>query len=204
MTPTDIETLIEARAKRGRRTFLMVVAVAVLPIIAAYFAFFTGVGVPQKTVNAGTLFPTPLAITQLSEDYNEAFPEKKWRLFLPVTQTCDKACEAMLYTTRQVHIRLDREANRLERVLINLGGANSETLDKALLDRYKPMKKIDVADDEWQRWLKGAGLELPQGDYYLLVDQEGYAMMLYSNQTGNQLLKDLKHALKYSIDYQSK
>jgi len=37
----------------------------------------------------------------------------------------------------------------------------------------------------------------------LLIDQEGFAMMSYTTaQHGNELLKDIKRALKYSIDYQ--
>ena len=66
------------------------------------------------------------------------------------------------------------------------------------------MNYINVSDDVWRTWQQQLVLpETVNNHYYLLVDQEGFAMMVYTSEIhGNDLLKDLKRALKFSIDYQ--
>lgn len=205
----NIENSINTVPVKGKKnwTLTAVIFVSVLPIVAAYFMYFTGIGVPDHTVNAGTLLPKAVNLNTLisTDEFNRILDKKKWRLIVPITTRCNDSCEANLYITRQVHIRLGEKGIRLERVAANIGG----DLGLAELDRlsieHPELKKFSVDRKNWNDWITAAraDINIDTDHYYLLVDQEGNAMMSYSNvQTGNELLKDIKRALKYSIDYQ--
>lgn len=196
-------------AKRNRRTLLAIFFVSVVPIVAAYVAFYTGLGVPENTVNNGVLLTKPLDIKQLVAGDDDPFAvhvreQKKWRLLIPTYQDCGSACEDILFTTRQVHIRLGEKSERVERVLVNLSGAAGQRWVEQKIADHPRLHTIDLPFNAWQVWIAESGvpLNIEQQPYYLLVDQRGFAMMAYTTEHGNLLLKDLKRALKYSIDYQ--
>ncbi|VUD64133.1 hypothetical protein TDB9533_03252 [Thalassocella blandensis] len=195
--------------QKNRWTLIAIMVISILPISAAYFMFFTGIGVPQHTVNNGVLLTSAVNVKDLFEADDHQIvravhDEKKWRLLIPVTEQCDKACEDILYTTRQVHIRLGEKSERLERIAVNLAGLPGQQFIDGLVKDHPLLKSASVTRAQWDRWLSQASatLDLNQQPYYLLVDQEGFAMMSYTTQHGNLLLEDLKRALKYSIDYQ--
>lgn len=189
---------------------MVIIVVSVLPIAAAYFMFFTGIGVPQNTVNAGALLVKPLNMASLLDDNNGEFlnvlqQHKKWRLLIPISEECNEACEKILYTTRQVHIRLAQKSVRVERVAVNIGGTVGMRIFEEIKPEHPKLQFISVNKAQWRQWLAESGNELDadKEPFYLLLDQEGIAMMAYSEEVhGNDLLKDLKRALKYSIDFQ--
>ncbi|WP_028875829.1 hypothetical protein [Teredinibacter turnerae] len=212
-----IETDIPRSASPGKSWVpLWLTLVALFPIVAAYTVFFTGVGVPAHTVNSGSLLPQPVNVTTLlaadAPEFLQAITgEKKWRLLLPVDSHCsDNLCTRNLYTTRQVHIRLGEKSDRLERVAINLEGIAGLARLEQLREAHPRLKIVSVPVAQWQSWLRSGGVDENQvldtaqlTSRYLLVDQEGYAMMEYAADIpGGALLKDLKRALKFSIDYQ--
>ncbi|SMF55825.1 hypothetical protein SAMN02745866_03560 [Alteromonadaceae bacterium Bs31] len=196
--------------KKNNRTLIAIIVVSVLPIAAAYFMFFTGIGVPEHTVNAGRLLGNPVSLSSLLEEDNAEFlqhiqQDKKWRLLIPISDECNEACELNLYTTRQVHIRLAQKSVRVERVAVNIGGTVGLRIYNEIKAEHPKLKFINLDAESWQEWLSQSetALSAEQEHFYLLVDQEGNAMMAYhSDVQGNDLLKDLKRALKYSIDFQ--
>jgi hypothetical protein len=201
MTETEVTV-------KNRKPFALyaILAVSVLPMAAAYFMFFTGVGVPDHTVNAGRLFPNAIALADVKsiqglDAFNE---EKKWRIILPVAGVCDEKCQSLIYITRQVHIRLAQKSTRVERYFVSLSGSASDAIYEDLLDEHRFLGKLSANGNEWNSWLESSGLSIDhETPYYLLVDQEGFAMMQYTAEVdGNDLLKDLKRVLKFSIDYQ--
>ncbi|WP_075186384.1 hypothetical protein [Teredinibacter haidensis] len=204
------EIATNSTARKGRWTLIALFAVAALPIAAAYIMFFTGMGVPDHTVNKGTMLPQAVKLEHLLAGENNAFlekiaAEKKWRILIPITGDCGKACVQNLYTTRQVHIRLSEKSVRLQRVAVNIGAAKGEEQFQQLKLEHPLLEKITVDEVRWREWLAASGATLDETatPYYLLMDQEGFAMMVYTaEQHGNELLKDIKRALKYSIDYQ--
>ncbi len=201
------EKYIPARSKKPLIAILMV---SILPIAAAYFVFFTGIGVPEDTVNTGKLISPANHVTEILADGNEAVlqeinDDKKWRIFLPVPHGCNENCRKNLYTTRQVHIRLGEKGTRVERYAVNLAGAQGEEFLNGIKEEHPFLKVVNVDRTRWDNWVGTTDLDLnlEETPYYLLVDQEGFAMMAYTAEIhGNDLLKDLKRALKYSIDYQ--
>lgn len=195
---------------KSRKPLIAILLVSILPIASAYFVFFTGVGMPDTTVNAGKLLSPASHVTEILADGNEAVLQeisdvKKWRIFLPIPESCSENCEKNLYTTRQVYIRLGEKSARVERYAINLAGDEGEQYLENIRKEHPLLKYASVNRTRWNDWMEATdlNLHLEQTPYYLLVDQEGFAMMAYTADVhGNDLLKDLKRALKYSIDYQ--
>ena len=200
----------DAVKKSNRRTLIAILAVALLPIIAAYTMFFSGIGVPQNTVNNGILLSKAVKIQDLISDKDDVLikaiaDDKLWRLVIPITGACNQDCQQNLYTTRQVHIRLGEKSTRVERYTVNLAGEIGRQYLESIAADHPRLKNTSADLSAWQSWIQNAGLtrDIESQPYYLLVDQEGYAMMYYDAEIhGNLLLKDIKRALKYSIDYQ--
>ncbi|WP_045856474.1 hypothetical protein [Teredinibacter purpureus] len=199
----------EIKFNKGKLTLIALLSVSILPIAAAYIMFFTGIGVPDNTVNAGTILPKAVNLSTLLDDQSDFArqlkTEKKWRLLIPLPAVCSSSCEQNFYTTRQVHIRLSEKSARVERVAVNIGGEQGQTYFDSIKAEHPNLKMLTLEKHQWVNWLaeSGQSLDMSSEPYYLLLDQEGFAMMFYTEQQhGNELLKDIKRALKYSIDYQ--
>lgn len=196
----------EAKAKKSNRWQLWaILLVTVVPIVAAYVAYFTGAGVPQERVNQGELLTPAKNVADLLASAEGELPDFNnnydWFLLLPITAQCDSACQKNLYVTRQVHIRLSDKADQVQRYAVNLAGAEGEALIQSLRDEHPLLKSFSVDKQQWRQWLQGtnAPADVQAAPYYLLVDQVGFAMMYYGVQhEGNQLLKDIKRVLRYS------
>ncbi|SDK44239.1 hypothetical protein [Microbulbifer yueqingensis] len=196
-----------AAAPRARKfQALSVIASVVLPIAAAYVVFYTGVGMPDSTVNQGELLQPPRSIEplHLAEEGTAPFQlgseEPKWRYLIVPGQDCAEKCEQLLYTSRQVHVRLGEKARRVERLLVNSAPLSPERRAQ-LAEQHPRLRFVTVPEPELRQLLEGtshSGLDYPSA---LLVDQRGFAMMVYNNEhSGNQLLKDIKRLLKYSYE----
>ena len=194
----------------GKKSLIAIIVVSILPVALAYFMFFTGIGVPEQTVNNGHFLAKPINVEKLLQSSEpellQSFKDdKKWRILLPISQSCNKACQDNLYTTRQVHVRLGEKGLRVERFAVNFGEAQGNQFLDSIAADHPILKIASVSPNVWKNWISAAGttLGLNENPYYLLVDQEGFAMMYYTSDIhGNLLLKDIKRALKYSIDYQ--
>lgn len=201
MVTVIMENAVKNRKKMSWQ-LTAIVLVTLVPMVAAYVAYFTGVGVPQSRVNEGVLLEParnladvlPLAQGDKPEIENNLL----WRMIIPVPATCDQACQRNLYITRQVHIRLADKADRVERYAVNIGGSEGAAFLQSIAAEHPGLKSFSMPEEDWHKWL--AGTNMPVSDHaYLLVDQVGFAMMFYSEQhDGNQLLKDLKRVLRYS------
>ena len=190
----------------SRWTGIGVVASVVLPIFAAYIIFYTGVGMPTDTVNQGELL-TPAQnvgeIALLSSDgqaLSLADEAPKWRYLVVGDAECAGECEKLLYTTRQVHIRLGDKAGRVERLLVT-GDTLSELRHRDLASQHPKLRFTTTNEQQLDQWLADSDHAQMKRPSVLLVDQQGYAMMVYNNtHSGNQLLKDIKRMLKYSYE----
>ncbi len=200
-------TMANTTQNRRRMSWQLtaILVVTLVPMIAAYVAFFTGLGVPQDRVNEGVLLSPARNLADLASRAEGDVPQftnnMLWRLLIPIPANCDTACQQNLYVTRQVHIRLADKADRVERYAVNLGGAAGADFLQQIQAEHPGLKTFAVAEEDWQAWLRGtnAPVGVAQDHYYLLVDQVGFAMMFYSVQhEGNQLLQDLKRVLRYS------
>jgi len=196
-----------SEAKKTPWQLILILLVTVVPIVSAYFMFYTGIGVPKTSSNKGMLLEPAQNFQALSSKAHGEQPsfEKNflWRLFIPVGSTCNEQCQHILYVTRQVHIRLGNKADRVERYFINLSDESGQAFFDSIKPEHPRLKQVGVAEFEWAAWLEetNAPQDVVAEPYYILVDPGGYAMMFYTSDIeGGDLLKDIKKILRYSPD----
>ncbi|WP_323846080.1 hypothetical protein [Microbulbifer magnicolonia] len=190
----------------GRVQGLSVIASVLLPIVAAYVVFYTGVGMPESTINQGALLERPVNVGQLQFQRPGAAPlqlqaeKPRWRYLILAGGECTAECEQLLYTSRQVHIRLGEKANRVERLLVTDTPLTDERQRK-LHEEHPRLRLLQLDADALQQLRLQTAHANIADTRALLIDQQGFAMMAYdSHHSGNQLLKDIKRLLKYSYD----
>jgi cytochrome oxidase Cu insertion factor (SCO1/SenC/PrrC family) len=193
---------------RSRIMGILVLAIILGPMLAAYIIYKSGFGIPTGTINKGDLLPQAQSIAELSVATLEGEPldlisgKKQWRLLIPAPIYCTKTCLNNLYTTRQIHIRLGEKARRVERVLLLQNPQQIKPMQQ-LLGQDHPRLKWALVDKAELKSLLQSEAELNRDIFqrYYLMDQQGFIMMSYSDEhTGNDLLKDTKRMLKYSYE----
>lgn len=198
---------MDIRVNKNKKPWqlIAILLVTVVPIVAAYVAFYTGLGVPDDTVNKGTMLRPAADARAWQEQAEGQVPkfgeDSLWRILIPVGSSCDEDCQQNLYITRQVHIRLAAKAARVERYVVNLAGDEGEAWLDTIAPEHPGLKRINLDAATWQKWLSetNAPVDPLQEHYYLMVDPAGFAMMFYTAANdGNQLLDDIKRILRYS------
>ena len=157
--------------------------------------------------NQGYLIQPPVQISQLaltsSKDTDNIW-HGKWTIAIRGGADCDQLCMDTLLLTRQIHIRLNKEANRTQRVYLSDEAALSQPLSEHLAVEHHYLK-IAYSDSLYLAPLDQAVLETAEARkkeaHFFLVDPEGWAMMVYgAEHDGAAVLKDLKYLLKYSVE----
>lgn len=192
------------QVRRGRRTALLLFAIGFGPMVFATIMFYTGWLNPAGHTNNGTLIQPVVSVKTLNLETSAGKPladrfgpdevEPEW-LLLVAAGECASECEELLYLARQVNIALGKNANRVSRAAV-LGSVPAE-LEARWQKEYSLMERLVPARGATPVWPKGID---PQSQpRILLVDPFGNLMMHYgSDNTGKELLKDLKHLLKIS------
>lgn len=170
------------------------------------------------TSNQGSLIQPPRQITEVSlvqpdgSPYTYGSDEPRWTMLVPATGgRCDSACENMLYLTRQIHLALGKDFNRLRRVYA------SETIPNDTVLEFQQLSDERPAPDSFQQLLyeEHQGMQalvLPPGGFqqlfeeaaddastWYLVDPSGWIMMSYNRDINyKDVISDLKFLLKNS------
>lgn len=160
------------------------------------------------TSNKGVLLKPAVSLAglpftdQAGEPLSLSAQKPHWRLLIPVADGCAKACRDTLYLTRQVHVRLEKNAHRLERILLNIGAPlEAETMD--FLKREHPrLIVLNSARGSFEGVLaRTNGAWSPATAHTYVVDPNGVAMLYFKPQhSGGDVLADLRHLMKYSSE----
>ncbi|MDX5297846.1 MAG: hypothetical protein LPK85_02725 [Gammaproteobacteria bacterium] len=183
-------TLDPAQVRRGRRTALLLFTVGFGPMLMATLMYVFGVGIPANRVNHGELILPPqtleiLALQTLQgEPLRAGLPDGKtgdtaWRLVLVAPQGGEDV-ERLRYLSRQVHVALGRESDRVVRALaLPVAAWDGVTVDP------------DVTP---------LTLNAPtSGAFLYLVDPLGNLVLRYDvHHSGKAMLADIKRLLKLS------
>ena len=177
--------------KPGRRTLLLLLALFIAPLVAA-FALYYGFGWRPSTQSIhGELIsparPMPEGAQKLRGD---------WALIYVGDGRCDEDCRTALVFARQTRLSLNKDMTRLNRVMLVTGNC----CDLAYLDReHDGIKVFDVSASQDMAELLAV---LPAVDlkYNLfVVDPLGNLVMRYDvRQSPAGLLDDLRKLLKLS------
>jgi hypothetical protein len=208
----------------NRMVLLLIGGIPVTVILAAtWLWFFVArgeldlVGV-LGTANRGTLVQPPRQLDeQAMQDESGvnvkvADMEPRWTMLIPATGgRCNTACEKSLYVTRQIHVAMGKEFNRLRRIYISDYPAQVTALNVEKLSDGQP------APDDFAQYLSAQhhGLQtlvLSAASYavlfpeqtadpstWYLMDPAGWIMMSYNDEVPyKDVIADLKFLLKNS------
>lgn len=198
------ELVLEANGggerRRGRRLLLLLVALFALPllIVVAMYKFDWQPG----GASHGQLIspPQPLHSPELQTLQGKQFGAEqwkgKWSLVYVARHGCDAACVAQLHDLRQIHVSLNKEIGRVQRVLLIMSDGKGPRL--AEIQGQYPDLAILVTGPEAERLTAQFDAAVPAANVYL-VDPLGNLMMRYPQ--GYQpkgMRKDLMRLLTYS------
>jgi len=179
-----------------RSKFLLLIAVFVVPVVAAYLAYFGWR--PAGHTNYGDLLKvTPLQQTAGATHEGAAFDLKalqgKWVMVHVGSARCDAACAQQLYLMRQTRIAQGKEQSRIERLWVL---TDSGSVEPALLQEHPGLHVWRPADC-------GFAEQFPAGDdragHLYLVDPLGNLMLRFpAEPDAKRMMKDLKLLLKAS------
>lgn len=178
------------RTRRNRWALLALVAVAVMPLVAAYWLYRTGRGSePWDTTNHGALIEphSDLASLGLSpvEDAPRLGAERVWRLLTVTEGGCAEDCAAALHQIKQLHVLLNKDAPRVRRILVFVGPV--------------PEGRIAELGERFPELAYARGSPGPLRDGVFIVDPLGNLVLYYRfDQAGRPVLDDLKRLLKVS------
>lgn len=190
---------------RGRRIALALLGGSLLPVVLAYWAFYTH-DPKGATSNLGTLLDPPLQLESLDPAPigNPGYPFSldgrpgRWLLLAVLPPRCDSACEQRLHWARQTHVALGKQADRVARVLmVDPGHVNQAELSR-LLEADPHLYPLQAGSSaRLQRLVEAVGSGAQK--YVYLVDPNGNLLMYYDPDSPDKaLLLDLKHLLKIS------
>lgn len=190
MSPSD-----DAK-RRGRRQFLMVASLFVVPVVTAIVLYRSVDWRP--VVNAqGTLIDPPrtlaiagLALADGSNVPSDAF-EGRWSVIRPVTGECGARERALLEELGRVRLALDKDADRVRRIVVHDGGCVAADLDSGKPD----LRTYSATGDFFAQF--PPSVDGAAGIY--IVDPHGNLMMSYpASGSARGLLKDLERLLRLS------
>jgi hypothetical protein len=170
------------------------------------------------TANRGTLVQPPrqlddeVLLDASGASVKVAEMEPRWTMIIPAAGgRCDAACEKTLYLTRQIHVAMGKEFNRIRRLYIS---------DQAVRDTQLAVTQLsdgDVAPADFVQYLatQHKGLETlivspaayaelfaehgAAADTWYLMDPAGWIMMSYNDEVSyKDVIADLKFLLKNS------
>lgn len=182
--------------KQTNLTLWLLVAVFVLPFIIGTGLFWSGWR-PAKFANHGELLQPPQRLPESGLVHADGRPlptselRGKWLLLMPVDRACEAACQQNLRQMRQVHVALNKEQSRLQRVFIS-----SSASDPALVKMQQDFPDTVVASTANMAWRNALDVS---GQTIYIVDPLGNIMMRYADPADMRgVLKDLERLLKYS------
>ena len=180
----------------GRLQLILIGLVFIGPLIVSFIVYFGGVWKPENRSINGVLLEEPSLLPDdpFSDAISTSSFRKKWSLIHITRGACDEACRESLYATRQVRQALNRDKDRVQRVLCDIGAA----ADKEFLKKEHP--GLFVVSDEYPAC--SVFLELIAGTSVsdvFLADPLGNLILRFPPDTGMRgIHRDLKKLLRVS------
>lgn len=198
----------EKAIRRSRIKLVVLFAVFLLPLLAAYYVKNHPEWQPKGTVNHGVLYKPSVQLkaftllTQSNKPYTLNDLRGKWSLIYIGGAECDKACQETLIKARDARWAQGAEATRIK--YYYLLSADKFDGDVAAVHKAFPaliMLHGDSAQREalFQQFQAVKAGYPGKDDRLYLVDPAGMLMMQYPYGFRHiGLMEDLKHLLKWS------
>jgi len=153
------------------------------------------------TTNNGILLNPPVQLVAEDIVTDEqipwaAFEADVFKLVVVSQGDCDQTCLDMLRSVRQVHVRLNRDYEYVERGVL-LAGA---TIDRArqVVSDFPGYSVFEPSSARLLERLRNTNIpELTAGPVLVMIDPENLAMMAYTkDHSGSGMLEDIEHLLE--------
>ena len=191
---------IENQSKpRSMKTFYLLIAVFILPFTMAVLLHFIDLKPSGKSYGNLIQPPKSLQIPMLMDVQGKAFkPEqwsKIWNIVTVDSTGCAVQCAERVHMLKQVHTSMNKEIDRVQRVLLVPTGMKSE-VSSLLQKKYPDLIILAGTDQESVKF--AAEFDVNKGNVFL-VDPLGNLMMSYPDKFDPKgLYSDLKRLLKNS------
>jgi hypothetical protein len=188
--------------RRQRRLLIGLALLFFAPLGLAFYLYYGhGTWHPGGHVNAGELVtpvrPLPaLALPLLREGNTDPnFLKGKWTLLYVDGRDCAESCRRRLYDTRQIRLALDRDMNRVQRVLVAEDGCCDA---RFLHDEHPDLIAIRATPTAAPLLALLPGRDSAAPRVYL-IDPLGNLMMFYAPDVPSKgMLEDMKRLLRLS------
>lgn len=186
---------------RGRRNFLLIAAIFLLPVAVVFAMYYGGLWSPSGSAAKGELIhpARPLEFAGLHRADGDAAGaeifQNKWSLIYIGNGACDEACRTALTYGRQTRLAVGQDMDRVQRVFLSTGNC----CDQGYLGtEHQGLITLDASSPEAQKFLAQFPGERRSSLY--IVDPLGNLMMRHdaTKVINKDLLTDLKKLLKLS------
>lgn len=189
------------KQSNGRKVLLLLMLIFVLPFTMALILHELDIRPSGKSFGNLITPPISLSIPALKDAYGETFTvvnwQKKWSIVVIASDGCDDTCQVRLDLLSRVHITLNKDIKRVQRILI----LPTQIAGNAIADLQKKFPDLVIlssADENVSQFVgKFESIAPPQSVY--LVDPLGNLMMQYPQNIDPKGLRgDLVRLLKNS------
>lgn len=180
--------------RKGRLTLLAVVAVSVLPLLAALYFRFVSPPEPAEMVGQPLADPQalPFEMLQRWDGSPLEHPEVsgKWLAIFAAPGGCDERCRQTLYLTRQARTAQGRNMARLERLWLIADGVDPAA---EVLAAHPDLVVVKASDGRLLELLGGR-----DGRWINLVDRRGFLVFRYPEDADPKgFIRELGRLIKF-------
>ena len=216
----------EKQIRNNRLVLLTIIGIPMTMILAATWLWYFVVNGELDlvgalgTANSGKLVQPPRQLDEVpmrettGAQVKYADLPRKWTLVIANKGPgCDAACESRLYVTRQIHIAMGKEFNRIGRLYLSATAVADTNLGVAKLSDGRPapdsfaglletehrgLKALTIDSKGYDQLFPEVGTD---ASTWYLVDPAGWVMMSYNSEIHyKNVISDLKFLLKNSSE----
>ncbi len=194
------QNLAGKEAAKGRKMFLLLALVFVLPFTIAYTLHALDVRPSGKSFGNLITPIVELNIPALNDTKENAFASEQWNKIWSIVMIedagCDATCEKKVDQLNRVHRSLNKEKHRVQRILILKSTYDAEQISQ-LQEKFPELVVLTAAEAAQQQFVETFEQAAPQGSIYL-VDPLNNLMMHYPDVEPKELRHDVMRLLKNS------
>ena len=170
------EAAAASSQRKGRLIILAIVAIGILPLLAALY--FRYVSPPEVRATVGQPLdpaPLPFALLRRADGVAMEHPEVsgKWMVIFAAPGACDERCQHALYLTRQARTAQGRNVARIDRYWLV---TDAITPAASLMAAHPDLVLIKATDVKVLQLLGGG-----DGRHINLVDRRGLLVFRYAD-----------------------
>lgn len=193
--------LADGKAATGRKMFLLLALVFILPFTIAYTLHLLDIRPSGKSfgnlISPIIELEVPAFVDANGNTFSASQWNKIWNIVMVDAAGCDAVCEQNVDTLNRVHRSLNKEKGRVQRILILKNDFDAAHVQE-LQEKYPKLIVLPVKGEDQQQFVGKFDQAAPNGSVYL-VDPLNNLMMHYPQAVEPKALRaDIIRLLKNS------